>query len=575
MPQSRPGAAAALQKELNLERVATEILVSRGYLDPAAAREYLHPDLQELHDPFLMRGMKEAVTRIRTALAQREPILLYGDYDVDGTCSIVVLKKTIELLGGSAEYHIPNRTKDGYGMRAEVISQAASSGIRLVISVDTGIRAAEVVRHARSLGVDVIVTDHHLPEQELPPALAVLNPNQPGCPYPNKHLCGAGVVFKLVQALLSSAGLAESRRDALLDSFLKPVAIATVADVVPLIGENRVIVKRGLSGLRQIKNSGLKALLAVAGFDDGEIPSAHQVAFRLAPRINAAGRLATATAVVELFLTDNDGRAQQLAAQLDSWNSERQKIEAAIVDTITEACTALPAGDTKAALVFRGDDWHLGVLGIVASRLVERFCRPVFILSRSTDLDERGERYLTGSGRSVPAFHLLEALESMPGLFRKFGGHRQAAGLTISAAHYDQFCEQLHAFAAARLSEDDFRPRFQIDALADLGELTERTASQVLSFGPFGFGNPSPILCFTGVQVASAPRTITPGKHFTIPLESRGRTLFCKAWNLGDRIAAFEPGVTLDVLLQLEDDPVSRKRGYGSWCASLKDFRVS
>ncbi len=575
MPEARSEAVRALAAELSIEPLVAGILVSRGLTGAASAKEFLYPDLDELHDPLAMHGMADAVARLRTAIARREPVLLYGDYDADGTCSIIVLKKTIELLGGRADFHVPHRLKDGYGMRSNVISEAAARGIRLVVSVDTGIRATEVVRHANSIGIDVIVTDHHLPEQELPPALAVLNPNQPGCTYPNKHLCGAGVAFKLVQALLNESGLPETRRKALLDSFLKPVAIATVADIVPLAGENRVIVKRGLSGLGNVRNFGLKALLAVAGFEDGDIPSAHQVAFRLAPRINAAGRMATANDVIELFLTEDAQRARQLAEQLDALNSERQKTEADIVESILRSCDEAIFEEDRAALVFRGDDWHLGVLGIVASRLVERFCRPVFVLSRAAETDEGGQRFLAGSGRSLPAFHLLEALESMPDLFRKFGGHRQAAGLTLSAAKFEGFRERFHTFAASKLSAADFRPHYRIDAMVTLRELTDRAATQVLSLGPFGFGNPNPILCCLGVQVGGVPRPIVAGKSFAIPLEQDGYKLSLKAWNVGERVAVFEPGKLVDVLLQIEDDPRSGKRGYRSWCAVLKDFRLS
>jgi single-stranded-DNA-specific exonuclease len=573
-PEDRCDAISALRKELGLQRVTAAILANRGYNDRAAAREFLYPKLDKLHDPFLLRGMDRAVSRIRKAIADKEPMLLYGDYDVDGTCSIVVLKKTIEILGGVADFHIPHRVKDGYGMRSEVVGRAAEAGIRLIVSVDTGIRAGEVVRHANAIGVDVIVTDHHLPENELPPALAILNPNQPDCEYPNKNLCGAGVAFKLVHALLNQASLAESRRIALLDSFLKPVAIATVADIVPLTGENRTIVKRGLSGLSAVRNPGLRALLRVAGFDEGECPSAHQVAFRLAPRINAAGRMATAKDVIELFSTDKTDRAQQLAEQLNELNRERQRVEAEIVEAVLKQCTETGVDEARAAMVFAGPGWHLGVLGIVASRLVERFNRPVFVLSDAAG-DDSGGPCLSGSGRSIPAFHLLEALESMPELFQRFGGHRQAAGLSLQAKDLEDFRWRFNLFATSKLSPDDFRPQYQIDTEARLSELTDRSAGEVLSLGPFGFGNPAPILCASGVEVAGPPRQMNTSKHMTLALRQDGRTLFCKAWNLGHLADCFKPGRRLDVLLQIEDDPYSRKRGYGSWCLSLKDFRIS
>src|SRR5205823_5747687 len=293
-----------------LHPIVAAVLANRGFSNPAHAAEFLSPKLEALHDPFLMRDMERAVGRIAAAIDTREPILLYGDYDVDGTASIVVLKKAIEILGSRADFHIPHRLNEGYGMRSEVIDRAAEAGVRLIVSVDTGIRSRDVVSHANRLGIDVIVTDHHLPEAELPPALAVLNPNRRDCGYPDKNLCGAGVTLKLVQALLRRSALPQPRQSALLDSFLKPVAIATVGDIVPLTAENRVIVRRGLSGLREVRNPGLRALLAVAGFDDGESPSAHQISFRLAPRINAAGRMATARDVIELFLTDDAQRAR-------------------------------------------------------------------------------------------------------------------------------------------------------------------------------------------------------------------------------------------------------------------------
>lgn len=574
LPESKPQ-TALLQQELGLEPAVAAVLAGRGYDSPAAAQEFLSPKLDSLHDPLQMKQMDRAVDRLRDAIAKREQILLYGDYDVDGTCSIVLLKKAIELLGGVADFHIPHRLLDGYGMRSEVIERAADTGVRLIVSVDTGIRASEVVRHANALGLDVIVTDHHLPETELPPALAVLNPNRHDCGYPNKHLCGAGVTFKLVQALFAASGLASARQAALLDSFLKPVAIATVADVVPLVGENRVIVQRGLSGLRQVKNVGMRSLLAVAGFDDGECPSAHQVAFRLAPRINAAGRMATARDVIELFLTDDCDRARVLAEQLDALNRERQQAETEIVEEILKQCEESPFDPDCAGLVFAGSGWHLGVLGIVASRLVERFSRPVFVLSDAAQNGDKSEPHFAGSGRSIPAFHLLEALESMPDLFTKFGGHRQAAGLTLRATSVSEFERRFDTFARSKLTPGDLCPQYTIDAVAGFTELTEHCIRQILTLGPFGFGNPAPIFLCENVEVAGPPKALKEGKHFSVPLRNNGRLLFCKAWNFGDRADLFEPAAKLDILFQIEDDPMSRKRGYGSWCLSLKDARRS
>jgi len=560
-----------LTRALGLHPVIASVVAHRGYSEPSAASEFLSPKLETLHDPFLMRDMASAVARLEHAIKTREPILLYGDYDVDGTASIVVLKKAIELLGGCAAFHVPHRLKEGYGMRSEIIDQASARGVRLIVSVDTGIRANAVVAHACELGIDVILTDHHLPEQDLPPALAVLNPNRRDCLYPDKNLCGAGVALKLVQALLGRSGIPPARQLALLDSFLKPVAIATVADIVPLTAENRIIVRRGLSGLSNARNHGLRALLAVAGFDAGECPSAHQVAFRLAPRINAAGRMATALAVIELFLTEDAARAGEIAAELDRLNRERQRIEAEIAEIILGQIEEEGFDPACPALVFAGPGWHLGVLGIVASRLVERFHRPVFVLSETADL--AGEPCFTGSGRSIPDFHLLEALESMPELFQKFGGHRQAAGLTLAAAQLASFRERFTEFAATRLGPDNLRPLHAIDAEASFTDIDDRSLEQLQRLGPFGFGNPLPIFYARGAEVAAPPKALKDGKHLTVPLRQNGRLLFCKAWNFGDRAAEFTPGAKLDILYQIEEDPTAARRGWAPWTVSLKDVR--
>jgi len=573
LPDSSPAIVSQLETELGVARVAAEILANRGYADAEAAREFLSPSGASLHDPLLLRDMDRAVERLGRAIRERERILIYGDYDVDGTASIIVLKKAIEILGGIADFYIPHRLTEGYGMKADVIERAAATGVSLVVSVDTGIRALEVVRHAQTVGIDVIVTDHHLPDSDLPPALAVLNPNRPDCNYPFKDLCGAGVTLKLVQALLERSELPASRQAALLDSFLKPVAIATVADIVPLNGENRTVVRRGLSGLRNVRNHGLRSLLRVAGLDAGEVPSAHQVAFRLAPRINAAGRMATARDVIELFLTSDPARAEALAEQLDVQNRERQQVESTIVETILKQCEETGSELHSRALVFSGENWHLGVLGIVASRLVERFCRPVFVLSNGQH-GEGNEPCFTGSGRSIPGFHLLNALETMPELFTKFGGHRQAAGLTVRAANLPEFRKRFAEVGTTLLTDDHLRPQYTVDATVTFPELTEPCVTDVLSLGPFGFGNASPILAAFGVTVAGPARTLNNGKHLSVPLSHQGRTLFAKAWNFGDRLHLFEPGNQLDVLLQVEDDPYSKKRGYGSWCLSLKDAQV-
>ncbi len=560
---AEPNSVAALASALGISLPAARVLCARGLGDAPSARRFLQPSATDLYDPFLLKDMQAAAVRLARAIAQKEPILLYGDYDVDGTSALVVLKKVIDLAGGVATCFVPHRIRDGYGMKSEAVEDAAALGVKLIVSVDTGIRAGPVVEHAAGLGIDVIVTDHHLPEAELPPALAVLNPNRRDCTYPEKNLCGAGVALKLAEALMCVLGWERPRRERLVDSLLKLVAIATVADVVPLTGENRVIVKRGLSGLDRVANPGLRALLDVAGVEAGSAPSARQVAFQIAPRINAAGRMASANDIIELFTTSDAARARTIAAQLDELNKDRRETEDGIRQAILEQCLAQPVTDGDAALVFAGEGWHRGVVGIVASRVVERFHRPAFVLG----LDD-GVAY--GSGRSIRAFHLLDALEAMPELFTKFGGHRQAAGVTLDALRVEEFRERFRAYATERLTVADFEAEIEIDAEIGVEEITDQAVAELLDLAPFGFGNAAPTLVVRGVEVA-APPDIKNGKHVFLRLKSQGRMLRAKAWNFAERAEEFAMGTRIDVALQFEDDDYSAARGYAPWQAIVRD----
>ena len=567
-PQIESGAAASLAAALGVQPPLARTLVRRGYGDPDQARRFLQPSLEDLHDPFLLADMRKATARLLEAIGREQSILLYGDYDVDGITSVVLLKKAIELAGGRVSFHIPNRIRDGYGVHAEVVEEAARAGVKLLVSADTGIRAARAVAQASELGIDVIVTDHHLPEAELPAACAVLNPKRPDCPYPEKDLCGAGVAFKLVEALLKELGWPRERRRRILDSFLKLVAIATVADVVPLTGENRILVKHGLEGLRSVRNPGLRALLDVAGIAEGEAPSAGQVAFRVAPRMNAAGRMADAGGVIDLFLTDDAGRARELAAKLHELNQDRQQAEAEIVQKILEECVHAPFTADQKALVFCGAGWHRGVVGIVASRLVERFHRPTVVLSLdpATGLAQ-------GSGRSIPPFHLLEALESMPELLVQFGGHRQAAGLALAADRVAKFRERLNDYARARLSDADLAPVLEIDTILGLDEVKEVAVGEILSMAPFGFGNPVPVFAVLGAEVAVKP-VVFKDKHLRLRLRQQGRKLDTIAWNFAARAAHLAEGARIDIALCFEEDKQSLRRGYQGWSAVVRDLRA-
>lgn len=554
---------ATLASALRIQAPAARVLLAREFADPEAARRFLRPSIDDLRDPYELADMRPAAARLKLAIDRKETVLLYGDYDVDGTCSVVILTKAIELAGGKARFHVPHRLREGYGMRTDVIDQAKADGITLVVSVDTGIRAGAVVKHALELGIDVIVTDHHLPEQELPPALAVLNPNRPDCPYPEKNLCGAGVAFKLVQALMDAIGWEPARVRALTESFLKMAAIATVADVVPLTGENRIIVHHGLSGMTKVRNAGLRALLQVAGFKEGEEPTAGQVAFRIAPRINAAGRMADAGQVIEMFLTADAEKALAIARQLHEWNAERQQTEA---DTLA-ACLEARVEEAERGLVFAGEGWHKGVVGIVASRLVERYCRPVFVLGIDAETGQA-----SGSGRSIEAFHLLDALETMRDLFTKFGGHSHAAGVTLEAGRVAEFRTRLDTYARQRLGEEEIRPRLKVDAVASFGELNDASVAQLLKLGPFGQGNAAPVIVTRNASIPFPP-SVMKEKHLRFKASEGGRQLTMKAWNFAGRIEEFSMDRVFELAYVVEDDPFSAARGFAPWSATLRDIR--
>jgi len=496
-------------------RTLAHLLVTRGITEPEAAERFLTPSLAHLHSPYLMTGMKAAVERIEAAIERQESILIYGDYDVDGTTAIVILKTAIELCGGSADFHVPHRIRDGYDMRDDVIECAAASGILLIISVDMGIRAFAPADTARRLGVDLIVTDHHLPGPDgVPAALAVLNPNQPGCDYPCKSLCGAGVAFKLAQGLMERR-LPQSDQSRMLMSFTKVVAIATIADAVPLTGENRVFAKLGLEGLRSPVNPGLKALLEVAQLGGRPLTSG-EVAFRIAPRINAAGRMDVARDVIELFSVKDPGRAREIANRLDQLNADRQEEERRILEAIQSRFEQEPALHDAFCMVIDGDGWHRGVIGITATRVVERYGRPALVVSRNGD-----EAH--GSGRSISAFHLLNALESCAGLFTRFGGHAHAVGFSLPASRLPDLRTHLDQYARARLTPADFEPVLEFDADLPLDHVTPELFQTLRRLEPFGVRNPEPVFIAKDVRLVAPPR-VMKDKHVKLKLASAAQS---------------------------------------------------
>ncbi len=492
---------------LMLTQMLATLLLQRGIDSAEAAEKFLAPSLDHLHSPYLMKGMAAAVGRMEAALERKEGILIYGDYDVDGTMAIVVLKTAIELCGGSADFHVPHRIKEGYDLRGDVIERAAQAGIRLVVSVDTGIRAFAAAESASRAGVDLIVTDHHLPGADgLPKALAILNPNQEGCEYPCKSLCGAGVAFKLAQALLERR-LPDRDQRPLLTSFLKIVAIATVADSVPLVGENRVFAKLGLDGLQHAVNPGLRALIEVAQLGNKPLTST-DVGFRIAPRINAAGRMEVARDVIDLFGTKDLTIARELAGNLDRLNADRQEEERRIIRAIHERIESEPALSEAYCMVIEGEGWHRGVIGITATRVVERYGRPALVISSNGD-----EAH--GSGRSIPAFHLLDSLEACTGLFTRFGGHAHAVGFSLPTTRVPELRQRINAYARERLTLADFEPVLHIDAELSLHSVQPEFFEALKLMEPFGMGNRQPIFSAKGVRLMTPPRVLKD-KHIKL-----------------------------------------------------------
>jgi single-stranded-DNA-specific exonuclease len=488
------------------------LLIRRGLTDPDDAARFLVPSITHLHAPEQMTGLRAAVDRIAAAIERKEPILIYGDYDVDGTMAVIILKTAIELCGGAADFHVPHRIREGYDLRDDVIERAAGAGIRLIISVDMGIRAFAPAETAKRLGVDLIVTDHHLPGPDgVPTALTVVNPNQAGCEYPYKQLCGAGVAFKVAQGLMQRR-LDEKDQTRMLRSFMKVVAIATIADAVPLTGENRVFARLGLDALRRAVNPGLKALLEVAQISTKRPPTSTQVAFRIAPRINAAGRMDVARDVIELFSVKDPVRARELAAKLDRLNADRQEEERRILRAVEERISGDPALCEAYCIVVDGEGWHRGVIGIAATRVVERYHRPAIVIAREGD-----EAF--GSGRSIRPFHLLEAVESSHNLFTRYGGHSHACGFALPAANVPQLRAELDAFARTRLTPADFDPVLDVEAELDLAEITPALFQALRMLEPHGAGNHEPAFSARGVRLIAPPK-ILKDKHIKLKLKA-------------------------------------------------------
>ena len=512
--------ADALSGELGISPIGARLLVQRGFRDVAAAQQFLHPTLTELHDPFALTDMSIAVERILRAIRTGERIAIHGDYDADGITSTVLLRRALEMLGGKVVHYVPHRIKDGYGLAPETIERLSLEKVDVVVSADCGIRSVMAARCAREVGVDLIITDHHEPDEELPSALAVINPKRRDCSYPDKNLAGVGVALKLVQALGERSG-----RKNWLKGFLKIAAIGTLADVVPLVGENRIIAKAGLEELSNGQHAvGLQALLDVAGAKNRTVDS-FLVSFGIAPRLNAAGRMATPEIAVQLLLAKgkaDEAEAVALAQQLDVENIKRRKEESDLFLSARRLVEKNPDVGSHNALVVSGEQWHRGVIGIVASRLAERFNKPTVVLSMDGDVSY-------GSGRSIPGFDLLSALEKCKSVFIKFGGHRQAAGLTMKTANIAEFRSMLTKHADEMLGPDDLVPSLPIDGEMPFEQITSQVIEDLKLFEPFGSSNQKPVFATSEVAISDGPYLLKE-KHLRMSVKQGGRIFRAVAW---------------------------------------------
>ncbi|HNN12156.1 MAG TPA: single-stranded-DNA-specific exonuclease RecJ [Anaerolineales bacterium] len=538
-----------------------QVLFNRGYSTDAEARAFLRGEPLVNTDPFQMSGMHEAVERVRFAIQNQEPIAIYGDYDVDGVTATALLVETLKYLAAEVRGYIPNRFEEGYGLNNNALDELKADGVRLVITVDCGIRSPAEALHARTVGLDLIISDHHHPDNEnLPPALAVINPKQHGDIYPDKDLAGVGIAYKIAEALLTEDGQLSVVNGQILNSLLDLVALGTVADLAPLVGENRVLVKKGLKQMRQTTRQGLFSLAAVSEVAVAKLNAGH-IGFMLGPRLNAAGRLKEALASFELLITKDVFRAGELAQQLDMQNRERQRITR---DMQTRAEEIALTDDPDAYLLFAAqEDFNSGVVGLAASRLTEKYYRPAIVAAK-------GEEETRGSCRSIPEFHITDALDQCADLLVRHGGHAAAAGFTVRNENLSELVSRLKSIAAEKLSETELRPTVTADAEVSLGDVRPELYEKALKYlEPTGYGNREASFVARNVRVKNSRVVGADGKHLKLSLEDeRGYTHDAIGFRLGDWHKAMPPRV--DILFTYETNEYN---GRVSYQLNLKDLK--
>ncbi len=539
--------AERLAKELTISRILADILIDRGIDTFENARSFFRPSMEDLHNPADLDGMDAATDRIAEALTRGEQIVIYGDYDVDGTDGTAMLWKFLKDAGARVGYFIPDRIKDGYGISNAGIERVRAMGANLLIAVDCGITAVQQVEYARSNGIDVVICDHHEPGNEIPKADAVLDTLKPSCSYPFKHLCGCGVAFKLIQALAAKEPFRSALKDdaqAYLQDLIQYVTLATTADIVPLVGENRTMAKLGLELINAYPLPGIRALIETSGLSPGKITSG-QIVFVLAPRINAVGRLGDANRAVELLTSDSYDRALQLARVMEEENYQRRKIDEETFLQAQEIVEQYLKADNDSAIVLHQESWHPGVIGIVASRLVERYYRPTIMM---TTVDGVAK----GSARSVSGFNIHEALKRCEDKLIQFGGHKYAAGLTVELDKLDEFRAAFKRVASELLTGDLLKPEIRIDAEIQLSELTPKFIRVLSQFAPFGPENMRPVFAVRGVEVLGQPRIV--GKnHLRFKVRSNAHVVDAIGFNLGNLIGKAQPGRRTDLAFSLDE----------------------
>lgn len=546
-----------ISQEYGLPPVIATVLLNRGIEDIG---EYIRPETENLHDPFLMKGMEQAAERILLALERGERITVYGDYDVDGITSTAVLVKFLDEHRADVDYYIPDRLEEGYGINNGAIDKIAAGGTKLMITVDCGITAVAEIAYAKELGMDVIVTDHHECKETVPDAWCILNPKQPDCSYPFKKLAGVGVVFKLLQALTLRM---KFHMKELLEEYLGIVAIGTVADVMPLLGENRIIVKKGLGMMKYTVNRGIRALIEQAEVDPAAL-TAGTVGFTLAPRINAAGRMGDPKCAVEMLLAREEKTAREYAELLGRENRERQATEQKILDEALGVIAADPAMQDDYILIIGHEGWHHGIIGIVASKISERFNKPCILISTGDGMGK-------GSGRSIKCFNLFKALEHCGADLTKFGGHELAAGLSLETEKIPLLRRHINEYAKSVLNEEDFIPRIYVDTALPVEYVNMNTAERLLLLEPYGMGNASPVFFAKGLEIMNI-RSLSEGKHIKLTLASGGNVIDAVGFGMGACLSEIKTHDKIDILFNLD---INIFRGERQVQVLLKDMRFS